>query len=79
MANFDRYIDNDGKQTQFKFHHATWTQLQQIINSTSLPVIVKGVLTSEDAVLSYQYGAKGIIVSNHGGRQIDGTISSVSF
>lgn len=72
MVNFD----NDD---EFNFHRATWKQLQELVNSTKLPVIVKGVMTSEDALLSYQHGAKGIIVSNHGGRQIDGTISSVSF
>lgn len=78
MANFDEYIHDNGKEKKFKYHHATWTQLRELINSTRLPVIVKGVLTSQDAILSYQHGAKGIIVSNHGGRQIDGTISSVS-
>ncbi|KAG4070313.1 hypothetical protein HA402_009392 [Bradysia odoriphaga] len=77
MANFARYIDEEGKLLQFKFHQATWTELQRLINSTNLPVIVKGVLTLDDAILCYQYGAKGIIVSNHGGRQIDGTISSI--
>ncbi|XP_037031602.1 peroxisomal (S)-2-hydroxy-acid oxidase GLO3-like isoform X2 [Bradysia coprophila] len=77
MANFARYIDEDGRPLQFKFHQATWIQLQKLINSTNLPVIVKGVVTLEDAILCYQYGAKGIIVSNHGGRQIDGTISSI--
>lgn len=79
MVNYDRYVDEDGKPRKFKYHHATWMQLQELVNSTNLPVIVKGVLTSDDAKLAYQHGAKGIIVSNHGGRQIDGTISSVSF
>ncbi len=78
MANFDRYVDADGKLPQFKYHYATWMHLQELVNSTNLPVIVKGVLTVEDAILSCQHGAKGIIISNHGGRQIDGTISSVS-
>lgn len=78
MANYDRYVDEDGKPKKWKYHHATWMELQELVNSTNLPVIVKGVLTSDDAKLAYQHGAKGIIVSNHGGRQIDGTISSVS-
>lgn len=78
MVNFAKYVDDDGNPREFKFHHGTWEQLQRLINSTSLPVIIKGVLTLEDAILCYESGAKGIIVSNHGGRQIDGTISTVS-
>lgn len=79
MQNYARYVDDNGNPIQFKFYHGTWDQLQKLINSTSLPVIVKGVLTLEDTALSYLLGAKGIIASNHGGRQIDGTISTVSF
>ncbi|KAJ6638907.1 2-Hydroxyacid oxidase 2 [Pseudolycoriella hygida] len=77
MVNLENYLDDDGNRQQFKYHYATWAQLQEIINSTKLPVIVKGVLTPHDAALAYANGAKGIIVSNHGGRQIDGAISSL--
>ena len=38
---------------------------------TTLPILVKGILTAEDAKLAVQYGAAGIIVSNHGARQLD--------
>ncbi|CAI5517107.1 unnamed protein product [Closterium sp. Naga37s-1] len=38
---------------------------------TSLPILVKGVITAEDAEISIEYGAAGIIVSNHGARQLD--------
>ena len=44
---------------------------------TSLPVILKGILTAPDALLSVKYGATAIIVSNHGARQIDGTHATV--
>ena len=37
----------------------------------SLPVLVKGVLTAEDAALAVEHGAAGVVVSNHGGRQLD--------
>lgn len=74
-VNYDKYNEKDDFQTD----RATWVQLKELIDSTSLPVIVKGILTAEDARLCYENGAKGIIVSNHGGREIDGTISSVSF
>lgn len=77
-VNYPRYTDKNGEPVQFKFHQATWKQLEELVNHTSLPVIAKGVMTVEDAILCERHGAKGIIVSNHGGRQIDGTISSVS-
>ncbi|GMR37911.1 hypothetical protein PMAYCL1PPCAC_08106 [Pristionchus mayeri] len=49
----------------------TWGFLRDLTKSTSLPVIVKGVMRAEDAVEAVRSGVKGIIVSNHGGRQID--------
>ena len=49
----------------------TWEALTWLRGVTSLPVLVKGVLTAEDAELAVQHGAAGIIVSNHGGRQLD--------
>lgn len=44
---------------------------------TSLPVLVKGVLTAEDARVAMAHGAAGVMVSNHGGRQLDGAVPSV--
>lgn len=55
----------------------TWDILAHIRTLTTLPVLVKGVLTAEDAVLAVKYGAAGIIVSNHGGRQLDSVIPSI--
>lgn len=49
----------------------TWSTLQQIRDSTDLPVVVKGILTAEDTALAVKAGMSGIIVSNHGGRQLD--------
>jgi len=50
----------------------TWDDLTWIREAASdVPVIVKGILTEEDAVLATEHGAAGIIVSNHGGRQLD--------
>lgn len=45
--------------------------LKEIIKSTKLPFIVKGILTLEDARVAYKAGAKGIVISNHGGRVLD--------
>ena len=50
----------------------TWRDLEWISESTKLPVLLKGILTREDAVLAVEHGAAGIVVSNHGGRQLDG-------
>ena len=44
---------------------------------TSLPIIIKGILTPEDARLAVQHGVQGILVSNHGGRQLDGVPATV--
>lgn len=55
----------------------TWKDLEWIISLTKLPVLVKGVLRGDDAVRAVAAGAKGIIVSNHGGRQLDTTISTI--
>ena len=48
-------------------------QLQEIINSTTLPVILKGIMTSDEAALAADVGAAGIVISNHGGRGLDHT------
>ena len=45
---------------------------------TKLLVVVKGILTAEDARLAVQHGVDAIIVSNHGGRQLDGVLAAVS-
>lgn len=55
----------------------TWKDLEWIISLTKLPVLVKGILRGDDAVKAVAAGAKGIIVSNHGGRQLDTTISTI--
>jgi 4-hydroxymandelate oxidase len=55
----------------------TWKDLEWIISLTKLPVLVKGVLRGDDAIKAVAAGAKGIIVSNHGGRQLDTTISTI--
>jgi isopentenyl diphosphate isomerase/L-lactate dehydrogenase-like FMN-dependent dehydrogenase len=49
----------------------TWADLEALASDCRLPILVKGVLTGEDAALAIQHGAAGVIVSNHGGRQLD--------
>ncbi|HEY6068494.1 MAG TPA: alpha-hydroxy-acid oxidizing protein [Gaiellaceae bacterium] len=55
----------------------TWDDLAWLREKTSLPLIVKGVLTGEDARRALDAGMDGIIVSNHGGRQVDGAVASL--
>jgi isopentenyl diphosphate isomerase/L-lactate dehydrogenase-like FMN-dependent dehydrogenase len=50
----------------------TWRDLEWLRSECSLPLVVKGLLTHEDATLACEHGAAGIVVSNHGGRQLDG-------
>ena len=54
----------------------TWADLAWLVEMSPLPVLVKGVLTAEDAALAVAHGAAGVIVSNHGGRQLDGVPAS---
>jgi 4-hydroxymandelate oxidase len=55
----------------------SFADLEEVCGWTSLPVAVKGVLRPDDAVLCAEHGAAGVVVSNHGGRQLDGAIASI--
>ena len=55
----------------------TWDRLATLRERTSLPFLVKGVLHPDDARRAVEIGASGIVVSNHGGRQVDGAIASL--
>jgi isopentenyl diphosphate isomerase/L-lactate dehydrogenase-like FMN-dependent dehydrogenase len=50
----------------------TWRDLEWLRSICPLPIVVKGVLTAEDALLAAEHGAAAVVVSNHGGRQLDG-------
>ena len=56
---------------------STWNDLAVIRACTKLPVIIKGIQHPEDAKKAIDHGADGIIVSNHGGRQLDGAIGAI--
>jgi 4-hydroxymandelate oxidase len=55
----------------------TWADLEWLRGLTDLPILLKGILTAEDAARAVDRGAAGIIVSNHGGRQLDGAVASL--
>jgi len=54
-----------------------WDDLDWLRGQTSLPILVKGVLTADDAERALQHGVDGIVVSNHGGRQVDGAVAAL--
>ncbi|WP_082310333.1 alpha-hydroxy acid oxidase [Nonomuraea sp. SBT364] len=55
----------------------SWKHVDWLRSITSLPIVLKGILHPADAVLAVEHGAAAIIVSNHGGRQLDTTPASV--
>jgi isopentenyl diphosphate isomerase/L-lactate dehydrogenase-like FMN-dependent dehydrogenase len=55
----------------------TWNDLAGIAAASGLPLVLKGIVTAEDAQLAVEHGAAAIVVSNHGGRQLDGAPGSL--
>jgi isopentenyl diphosphate isomerase/L-lactate dehydrogenase-like FMN-dependent dehydrogenase len=55
----------------------SWRDLEALASGSELPVLVKGILTEEDARLACDHGAAGVVVSNHGGRQLDGASATI--
>jgi lactate 2-monooxygenase len=55
----------------------TWNDLDWLRGQTALPILVKGVLTAADAEEALRHGVDGVIVSNHGGRQVDGSVAAL--
>lgn len=55
----------------------TWQDLAWLRKQTQMPIVLKGILHPEDARLAVDHGADAIIVSNHGGRQVDGAIAAL--
>jgi isopentenyl diphosphate isomerase/L-lactate dehydrogenase-like FMN-dependent dehydrogenase len=55
----------------------SWKDLEWLRSVCDLPLVVKGILTAEDARLAVRHGAAGLVVSNHGGRQLDGVAASL--
>ena len=55
----------------------TWEAIAWLRSITSLPVLVKGIVRADDAVRAVEWGAAGIVVSNHGGRQLDASPATI--
>jgi len=56
----------------------SWRDLEWLKSRTQLPLLIKGILDPRDAVRAVELGADGIVVSNHGGRQLDGAVASIN-
>ena len=56
----------------------TWADLAWLRAQTKLPITLKGILHPDDARRAVDAGVQGLIVSNHGGRQVDGSISAIA-
>ena len=72
--------------TSVKYQHATclsrpitWERIEWVRSLTTLPIVLKGILTAEDALMAVQHNIEGIIVSNHGGRQLDCVPATVCY
>jgi isopentenyl diphosphate isomerase/L-lactate dehydrogenase-like FMN-dependent dehydrogenase len=61
----------------FNDRSVTWDDLAWLKGLSSMPLVIKGILTAEDAALAAAHGADGIVVSNHGGRQMDRAPASI--
>lgn len=57
---------------------ATWRELEWLVKRAPMPVLVKGVLRPDDAVRAAEHGARAVIVSNHGGRHLDTTVTTAA-
>jgi lactate 2-monooxygenase len=62
---------------QFANPRVTWADLAWLREQTKLPIVLKGILHPEDARRAADSGVEGLIVSNHGGRQVDGSIGAL--
>ena len=54
-----------------------WDYVSELADRWKVPVLVKGLVTAEDAILAAEHGAAGVVVSNHGGRQLDGSVAAL--
>lgn len=69
LGNFEGRFPPPGRTTP----NLTWDALAEIRGWSPLPLVIKGILTAEDARLAVEHGLDGVVVSNHGGRQLDRT------
>jgi isopentenyl diphosphate isomerase/L-lactate dehydrogenase-like FMN-dependent dehydrogenase len=62
---------------QMMEHALGWQHVDELVDATDLPVVLKGILHPADVELAVEHGVAGIVVSNHGGRQLDGAVAAI--
>jgi 4-hydroxymandelate oxidase len=72
-----RAANYDGTRDLRATSWTSWSALDWLGATTRLPILVKGVLTGEDAGIAVEHGVAAVIVSNHGGRQLDGSLAGI--
>lgn len=83
--NFAEFVDLEGGSQQAFFEYIqslvdpslTWEAVDWLREQTRLPILLKGILRPDDAERAVEHGASGVIVSNHGGRQLDGVPATI--
>jgi isopentenyl diphosphate isomerase/L-lactate dehydrogenase-like FMN-dependent dehydrogenase len=68
---------DDGGEEDHSGSPITWADVDWLRSVTPLPLVLKGILTPEDALLALEHGVAGIVVSNHGGRQLDSVAATI--
>ena len=61
----------------FSYSSTTWESLELLRDCTDLPILLKGIVHPDDAARTVEVGMNGLVVSNHGGRQVDGSIATL--
>ncbi|MBI2614241.1 MAG: alpha-hydroxy-acid oxidizing protein [Gemmatimonadetes bacterium] len=83
--NFEDFVDLEGQPNEVFFEYIqrlvdpslTWDAVDWLRSITRLPVLLKGILSPADATRAADHGVAGIVVSNHGGRQLDGVPATI--
>ena len=86
LRNLEGFTDGNHEATTGPYEAAklvldsnlSWSTVDLLKSITRLPIVLKGILTAEDAQLAVEHGASAVVVSNHGGRQLDGVLATVS-
>ncbi len=70
----EKYAREDNSIKRFAL---TWSDIEKIVELSSIPVVLKGVLNEADIIRAKEFGIRGVVLSNHGGRQLDDSLMAV--
>ena len=77
LNGFANFVDSSLNWKDMSWFQSVITSICEKYNKKKIALMIKGVQTADDAILAYEYGLDGIIVSNHGGRQVDYARSAI--